>query len=487
MITNKVVQWTMSLVMVAVISQPALPQTASSTTSTEQSVTITDNHGVQHWRTSSLVSDFNIECRGKIEVTDDDKDIKGISDDGYLEINKTVFGSKRTIIIESQGGGKIKKEYYEGRTKMDWETNGKAWLSEILPELVRSSTIGAEGRVNRFFKLGGATAVINEIGELSGDYTKGHYAKLLFTKNIPVADLPKVIDRIADEISSDYYLSTLLKDSMEKLMVSTESSDAYFRASEKVNSDYYRTVILKEALKKYSASPAQVKTILRSAGGISSDYYQSVVLSTLLEQENVKEESLSELIIASKNIGSDYYRSQVLAGALKKQGISKTGVRNVLTSVADVASDYYKTNVFNDMAERTTMEPDLQISMIDLIQNSVSSSYYASISLIKMLKHQKLSSESYKALVNAAGQLESATYAADVLRHCADRTLSNDEMITTLKASTSIDSEYYLTTVLQALAPQVKAGDAAMKDAYRQAAKSIDSETYYGRTIREIE
>jgi hypothetical protein len=479
-------RWISTLVIVAVISRPALPQTASATSS-ETSTIVHEVNGVQRWRTTNLVSDFNIELRGKIELTDDDKDIKSISDDGYLEINKTVFGSKRTIIVESLGGGKVKKEYYEGRSKMDWDTNGKAWLGEILPELVRTSTIGAESRVNRLFKQGGANAVVAEISEMTSDYVKAHYAKLLFTKTIPSSELPRIIQKVADEISSDYYLSTLLKDSMEKLMVSNESSEAFFKASENVTSDYYRTVILKEALKKYSASPAQVQAVLKSAAGISSDYYQSVVLSTLLEEDNVKEESLSELIAASKNIGSDYYRAQVLSGALKKPGISKTGIKNVLTSVSDVGSDYYKTNVFNDLAERTTIDPDLQIQLIKLIEGSVSSAYYASGALVNIVKHQKLSSESFKALVAAGGNLNSANYAATVLQEAGNKPLSKDELISILNASTAIDSEYYLTTVLQSLAPQVKSAESAVKDAYRLAAKSIDSETYYGRALRAIE
>jgi len=41
--------------------------------------------------------------------------------------------------------------------------------------------------------------------------------------------------------------------------------------------------------------------------------------------------------------------------------------------------------------------------------------------------------------------------------------------------------------VLTDAAPKVKAGDAALKEAYRAAAKKIDSETYYGRAMKAIE
>src|SRR5882672_11048244 len=92
------------------------------------------------WNHSNGMSSFNVEIRGKIELTDDDKDIKSMSSDGYLEINKTAFGSKRTLIVTPQGNA-LKREYYEGRTAVPFEPEGRKWMSEILPELVRTTTI----------------------------------------------------------------------------------------------------------------------------------------------------------------------------------------------------------------------------------------------------------------------------------------------------------------------------------------------------------
>src|SRR6478609_5763110 len=145
-----------------VTSLPLVAQTETYTSSTKNS-TITINR-------SNGVSSFNVEMRGKIDVTDDDKDIKSISPDGYLEISKVTFGSKRSIVITPEGSG-IKREYYEGREKLAFEPEGKKWLGEILPELVRSTTIAAESRVNRYYKQGGVNGVLEEIGRLDGSYT----------------------------------------------------------------------------------------------------------------------------------------------------------------------------------------------------------------------------------------------------------------------------------------------------------------------------
>src|SRR5690349_10767243 len=137
-------------------------------TSTNSQVQINDGKNYK-WKSSSMGQEFSIELRGKIEVTDDDKDIKTITSDGYLEISKPTFGSKRTIIIEAIGN-KVKKEYYEGRTLVSWDEKGRAWLGEILPEIVRSTGISAESRVNRYYKQGGTTAVLEEIKRIDSDY-----------------------------------------------------------------------------------------------------------------------------------------------------------------------------------------------------------------------------------------------------------------------------------------------------------------------------
>lgn len=447
---------------------------------------VTTGKHTYRWKSSTGSTDFNIEIRGKIEITDDDKDIKSISDDGYLEITKTVFGSKRGIIIESLGGGKMKKEYYEGRTKMAWEPNGRQWLGEIMPEIMRSTTLGSESRVNRLFKQGGSAAVIAEIGRLQSDHVRAHYFKLLLEKNLPGSDMASVINQAASTIGSDYYLSTVLQNNADKLMATPEATDAFFKATQKVDSDYYKSVILKEALKKRSASAAQVKTILQSADMIDSDYYKYVVLSTLLEQPEVKEESLNEMIRMAGDIDSDHYRTQLLSEALRKQGLSKTAFKTIVEAVANVESDYYKTNVFNSLAEKSQLDAAVQSQIMDQLA-SVGSDYYASVTLTTLLEHQKLSDEAFGKLITLGSKLGSDHYASTVLAQASEHTLTTPQLMTILNAAGNIDSDHYLSQVLANVATQVKASDAAVKEAYRQTAKKISSETYYGRALRAIE
>jgi len=479
---NRVIPCTLGLLLFLLVPVLAQEASASLVKSSEE----TDGKTHRH-KTSFGVYDFNVEYRGKIEISDDDQDIISLSDGGFVEISKTVFGSKRSIIIESLGGGKLKKEYYEGRTKMQWEPDGRKWLSEILPSVVRSSALGAESRINRYYKQGGVSAVMSEISRLEGDYTRYQYGKLLLEKDILPNELPSIVSGLGKEINSDYYLATLFKDNISKLMATTEAADAFYKATLEISSDYYKSVVLKEAMNKYSTSPDQVKVILQSAKSIGSDYYLSVVLGSLLDQPVVKEDALNEMVVVSKNISSDYYRSVVLNRVLKLKGVSKVTLKNIADAAGDINSDYYKSTVFNSMSKHIVMDEATQLQVIGSIGSSMNSDYYASVSLNEFLKNQKLSEKSFSELLLVASKLNSSNYATDVLETASNHSMTKSQLIEICKAAQNVDSDHYLTSILTSIAPQVKSSDNEVKDAYRQAAKRIDSETYYGRALRAIE
>ncbi|MCS6283739.1 MAG: hypothetical protein HUM72_24770, partial [Dolichospermum sp.] len=266
--------------------------------------------------TSNGLTSFSVEIRGKIELTDDDKDIKSMTPDGYLEIKKTVFGSKRTLIVKPNGNS-LKREYYEGRTPIPFEPEGRQWMKEVLPELVHSTTIGAESRVHRFYKSGGVNAVLNEIGNLESDHVKIHYAKVLVSLNLASKEYSNVITKITASIDSDHYLSEFLRSNLSKFLSTKESSDAVFAATNKMESDHYKTEVIKEALRSQAASIESIRIILQASGKMESDHYKTEVLTSLLKQ-SVNDATVSEVLAATSSIESDHYRTQVIKAALSK-------------------------------------------------------------------------------------------------------------------------------------------------------------------------
>ena len=481
--------WILGLVMVAVVSRPALPQEKESTNSvsvSSSSNTVIHSHGTERWRTSTGLTDFNIEYRGRIELTEDDKDIKNISDDGYLEINKTVFGSKRTIVIESLGGGKMKKEYYEGRTKMDWEPNGKAWLNEILPEIVRNTTIGAESRVNRFFKQGGTAGVLAEIDRIDSDYTKSYYANLLMKQPVQVKDYPVIINKLSEDMDSDHYITEFLKNNLNKFMQNKEATSAVFSATRKMDSDHYKTVVITEALKGQIASIENVKIILSAASEMDSDHYITEVLTSLLKQKNLSDAIIAELIATTSSIESDHYKTVVLTQALDKEGLSSASHQRVIEAVKDIESDHYITQVIKHLLDNKLS--DELLSLLLNMVTSVESDHYRTEVLTTLIDRQDLTEEQFSKLVEACKNMDSDHYKTVVLQDAlSSSSITDSKVLTILNATRGIDSDHYITEVLVKAAPKVKSGSSALKDAYRNAARSISSETYYGKALRAID
>ena len=147
--------------------------------------------------------EFQIEYEGDITLSDDDKDIVAISNGGFVEIEQSSFGNRRRIVIESDRNGNLIKKYYEGRTEKDFNPEGKEWLADVLQEIVRSTTLAAEARVNRFYSKGGANAVLAEIGRIESDYVNAAYFKLLLEKKLSNDELVKTIEVAGKEIDSD--------------------------------------------------------------------------------------------------------------------------------------------------------------------------------------------------------------------------------------------------------------------------------------------
>jgi hypothetical protein len=462
--------------LVALINYGATAQTLSMSSSN-------DRHKISY-RSDNPLQNFNVETRGKIELTDDDKDIKSMSSDGYIEIEKTVFGSRRKIVITAEGNS-IKREYYEGRTSLPFEPEGRKWLSEILPELVRTTTLGAEGRVKRFFAKGGTPAVLSEINSMSSDYVMNHYANLLMAQRVTVNDYPLIIKSIVDAVDSDHYRAQFLEYNMDKFMVDQSAIEAVCLASGRMGSDHYKTQVIKRALRDKNISLKAMKSILATTTRMSSDHYITEVINTLLNQD-VSDAVVTEAINASKTMSSDHYRSVVLRTALNKPNLSAASYQQTLEAVKGINSDHYKTEVLKQLMKGSLANEQL-FTLVDL-SSSIGSDHYLTEIFSEVLRTQQLSDEAFKRLIDRVGNVNSDHYASVILRSALNKPALNDvKLISILQNAGNIGSDHYKTEVLMAFAPKVKVASPAVKDSYRAAAKRINSETYYGRALRAVE
>lgn len=431
---------------------------------------------------------YKIEFEGDFELSDDDTDIISVSRGGYFEISRAAFGSKRRVIIESDGRGNLTKEYYVGRERTDYEPEGREWLAEVLPDIVRSTTIGAESRVNRFYRKGGATAVMEEVDELEGDYLKTHYIKLLLDKDgLSSGDLVTVIDGAAREVNSDYYLTEILKDHEDEFFETAETSKAFIEASEEVDSDHYRSEILKRVLSNSQVEDENLELVLRSAEDINSDHYLTEVLREALDERDMSDELISKLIATARSINSDHYQSQLFRDALDHNQISDESYWEIIDAAGDISSDHYKTELFKELLERDLDDRTLS-RMIDEIEDDISSDHYSNVLLVKIISDQNLGKESTESFKLAVRGISSDHYASQIIIRAADDANLDDELVKSLlESAEDIGSDHYLSQSLIALADYInESGSSELRDLYRSIARDINSDTYYGRAMKAL-
>lgn len=419
--------------------------------SDDNSYSFQRKNGVHTVKVKSNGDDFKVEFEGDIVISKDDKDILDISRGGYIEIKKSSFGRSRKIVIESEGG-KLNKRYYVGWSEKKYNPEGREWLAEILPKIIRTTAIGAESRVNRFYEKGGANAVLNEIDRLKGDYVKSTYYKLLLNKDIPDSDLQEVVTSAGNNIKSDYYLASILSSNQKRFLSNPRSAIAYIKASENIGSDYYMASVLSKAIKSNEINDEQLGKLIGITENIGSDYYMTSILTSILNNRELNKTNMDRIMKLSNNIGSDYYKSSLLKKALKKKNLSKENYKTFIESMDDVGSEYYQSSIINDFLKKDLDNKSLD-ELLTLMNKNISSSYYTAALYKKLAKKELTEQQLIKVLENA---------------------------------SRNIKSSSYLANTLAAFSRRVKDSNQKVKDAYIKAAKRINSDTYFGKAMKAI-
>lgn len=438
---------------------------------------------------NGIFQDFQLEYRGEIVISDNDEDIKSISSGGYFELRKYTFGNRREIRIR-ESGGKLIKEYYEGRKEMPWNPDGKEWLADILPEVLRSTGIGAESRVKRIYRKEGVDGVMNELGRIRSDHVKTIYVSaLLDVEGLKNDDLEQIVEKISREISSDHYLSQILIKNVDRFMSSEGSAKAYFRGVRELSSDHYASSALRSAIKQRDLSDELLVEVLNASEDINSDHYISTVLAEVLKQDRLNKRVLSQLIETTENMSSDHYKTVVLKRALKEPNLSIESFNSLMNSVTDMSSDHYITEVLKELMDKSGNNLTDEF-LQDIIQFTMdmSSDHYIHVILKDLISDYDLSDKAFEELMQTVSEMSSDHYISVILMKASEKPdLSSNAMISIIKSTSRMSSDHYTTQVLLRIAPKIEKDDERVRSAFKEAVKNVRSDHYYGKLMRSLD
>ena len=447
------------------------------------SVNINDNGKTTISIKNGFGNNFYIEYKGDIELSEDDSDVVSISDGGYMEIKKTAFGSRRKIVLEPDGAGNLIKKYYVGSSQKNFDAEGQKWLSDILLEVVRTTTLGAEKRVDRMYRKGGYYPVLKEVDAIESDHVKSRYVKLLLEKRLDEKGLIGTLKRVGG-IGSDHHKADILKRNTTAFLTSDAVTTSYSETTGRINSDHHKAEVLKRAIENRSISDNQMKALFGIADEINSDHHKAGVLTKVLTSRSLNAENTKLLIATAKSINSDHHKATVLKKALSCNDISPASYNTLLNSINNMSSDHHIAGVLSTILRDNLNQETLDLLLLQVRRNMSSDMHQATI-LKKIAQGQQLKGtmEGYLSTLNA---INSDHHKAEVFRALSRQSLSDGQLVEVLRATKTINSDHHHAETLMAFAPMVRGASKQVVDAYTASTNSISSDSHLGRALRAI-
>jgi hypothetical protein len=415
------------------------------------------NWTVQSSRDGSWIS---IQGHGRIELTDDDADVKAL-DPGGSFVFATGSGWFSSWLPWSSGSrfdarernGKIERRYRIDGRDVD-AVEGRRWLASRLPEIVRDFAIGAHTRVARILARSGPDGVFAEIGRMHGDFARRVYLTELFSQ-APV-DEPlalRALSLIASSIASDFEARQALTALVPRVRMSAGIATSYAKAVRGIESDFEAREALTPALAGAS-SPEATTALLAAAvpngaAGIDSDYDMATLL--VGTPGALADTSAGEYFAAAESIGSAYERRRALTPVVARQAASTAVLGKAFGAIAGASGDYEKAGLLVDgigaQGPRAVQAPGFFEAV-----RGIQSDFERKRVLVAAARAGSLDASAVSDIANATTTMSSDFERSEVLMALAERPgLPADARGVVVRAAKRIASEYHRNRVLAAL------------------------------------
>jgi hypothetical protein len=314
---------------------------------------------VYTYKNNDSFENFEVEYKGKIVVTNDDKDILSISPGGFFTITKSSFGNKRKIYISADNNGRLTKEYFEGKSKKDFNKDGKEWLSDILPDLVLQTGISAEERIERLARKS-FLAVLNELEKLdnikfynSSKVNFGIYhSKTEYSRNV-------------------FYL--YLKIIADKHQMTKNELYNFLKYVKKVDSQSTKGNLLRDILGKYTLSEDLMNVFLITTGSLEYNTERGATLRAFIKKYKVADYNSEQFFNVIDGMNVQPEKSNVLKTLLKEQRMDKQLMLRYFKSLDKVTYNSEKGPILYELLPMVENDEDYTKAFIRVVNNMHSS------------------------------------------------------------------------------------------------------------------
>ncbi len=417
--------------------------TSSSTTEENENLLIFTNFGGCSVRFAAT---------GKFTFNEDFTDIATVGSGVRVKIEVDYGAHDRRLTIERGAGGDLERVYKVDGDVKPFDAEAKSWLSETLTYLLRHTGFKAEARARWILNTRGIQGLMDELGEVSGDYTRRVYSQAAVESGkLDAAGYERLVTMAGQTISSDYELAELLI-AISKAQPLTEKMQAGFiTAAKSISSDYERHRVLTAALSRHDLTPTVETAMLEAAADISSDYELATLLIELNSARPIDDAVRPAFFKAANKLGSDYEHRRVLDAVVKRSGTSPAMLADALSSAQTISSDYELAELLSEIGGSYLLDDALRAAFFTAA-NKINSDYEHGRTLLSVVERGEMPRPVTLAVLESAKSISSDHELSELLVAVIQRVRMDDTIRAAIRADAqSIGSQYDRGRVFDAL------------------------------------
>jgi len=385
---------------------------------------------------------------GKFEFTDDFTDIASVAKGGQVVVDVDYGAHDRRLTVRPS-----ERIYKVDGDVRPFDADAKSWFSETLTYLFRRTGYMAEERARWILNHRGIQGLIDELGQLSGDYTRRiYYQAAVESGKLDAAGYERLVTLAGQTISSDYELAEFLI-AVSKTQPLTERMQAGFvTAAKSISSDYERHRVLTAALSRPGLTPAIEAGMLDAAVDINSDYELATLLIDLNTARPIDEAVRPAFFKAANSLQSDYEHRRVLDAVVARQGTSPAMLADVLTSAKSISSNYELAELLSKVGGSYVLDDALRPAFF-AAANSFNSDYEHGRTLLSVVERGAMPRPVVLAVLESAKTMSSDHELSELLLAVISKVQMDDTIRAAIRANAaSLSSQYDRGRVFEALA-----------------------------------
>ncbi len=317
-----------------------------------------------HHRGSTMITSngddyIEINYEGQVRFDDSETVIESISDGGYLKFRRN---DKKLVVENNDQGGLTYTINDNGKRLSPDDPEGKRLIKLAVREMIAMG-FDANRRMERLYKRGGATAVLDEVDNLRDDHLKSMYLEYLMNADsISRNQLMQVVSKV-NSIGSDYEKANLLNGLAPRYIRDSTITAAYLGCVKGIGSDFDKSNLIRN-IARQKLSGEQLDNVLDIVNTLGSDFEKQNCMGELINSQDISDENYARILNAIEQVGSDFEKQNLVNQLLDKKPIPANQFSKLIQTIQNMGSDFEKVNLFRKLCDKNIHDEQDWVSLI---------------------------------------------------------------------------------------------------------------------------